>query len=453
MASGTGARRFRGMTLLTRSPLLAFRTAARAALVVAALVAPLSAQQPRYPTAWDPAHLERPDVKAALAHLETGFPAQVEEWIRIAQMPGKSGHEQQRGAYVRAEMEKQGLRVSVDSMGNVTGIRKGTGGGPTIVFAAHMDIVHSLETNTTVRRAGDTLHAPGIFDNSASVANMLATIRALDAARVVTKGDLVFVGTVQEELGLRGMDYWLKHNPRPDLLIAMDGGLGPVSYGALGIYWTRYRFKSAGAHTLRSRGQPTPVLAMAEAVQRIYALRPPALPNGAVINVGQVHGGEIFNGIPQDLFFTVDLRSPDPVLLDSLDRRITQIAREAAAREKVELVVEVEQKNGAGGTARMLEPARRHPLVQTAIDIQKQLDVDFGMPGAEEAIPSGSTDANIGVVMGIPSIAIGRSQGGNQHTLTEWAHWPSALQGTKLTLLLATTFGDGVRPVGPRFVP
>ncbi len=422
-------------------------------IVLAALtVAPLTAQQ-QHPTAWDPAYLNRPDVRAALDHLERGFPKQVDEWIRIAQMPGKSGHEQQRAAYLRAEMEKAGLRVSSDSIGNVTGVRTGTGGGPTIVFAAHMDIVHSLATNTTVRRAGDTLHAPGIFDNSSSVANMLASIRALNAAEIVTKGDLVFVGTVQEELGLRGMAYWLAHNPKPDLLIAMDGGLGAVSYGALGIYWTRYRFKSAGSHTLRSRGQPTPVLAMADAVQRIYKLQPAPLPNGAVINVGQVHGGEIFNGIPQDLFFTVDLRSPDPVLLDSLDRMITRIAQEAATREKVLLVVEAEQKNGAGGTERMLAPARAHPLVQTAIDIQKQLNVDFGMPGAAEALATGSTDANIGVVMGIPSIAIGRSQGGDQHTLTEWAHWPSALQGTKLTLLLATTFGDGVKPVAPRFVP
>ncbi|MFN7194316.1 MAG: hypothetical protein ACK5U4_22995, partial [Rhodospirillales bacterium] len=60
----------------------------------------------------------------------------------------------------------------------------------------------------------------------------------------------------------------------PDLLIAMDGGLGPVSYGALGIYWTRYKFTSEGAHTLQSRGKPTPVLAMADAVQRIYQLQP-----------------------------------------------------------------------------------------------------------------------------------------------------------------------------------
>jgi tripeptide aminopeptidase len=422
------------------------------ALLAALSAAPLSAQQ-SVPTAWDPAHLNRPDVKAALAHLEAGFPKQVDEWIHIAQMPGQSGHEQERGAYVRTEMEKAGLRVSVDSIGNVTGVRRGTGGGPTIVFAAHTDIVHPLGTNTTVRRAGDTLHAPGIFDNSASVANMLATIRALNAAKVVTKGDLIFIATVQEELGLRGMDYWFRHNPKPDLLIAMDGGLGPINYGALGIYWTRYRYKSAGAHTLRSRGQPTPVRALADAIQRIYAINPSPLPNGAVINVGQVHGGLIFNGIPQDLYFTVDLRSPNPTLLDSLDRQITRIARESAEREKVELVVEIEQKNGAGGTEAMLAGARRHPLVQTAIDIQRQLGVSVGMPGASEALATGSTDANIGVVLGVPSISIGRSYGGNQHTLTEWADWPSALQGTKLALLLATTFGDGIRPVPTGFVP
>lgn len=422
-----------------------------AVVLLAVMTGALSAQE-RYPSAWDPALLNRPDVRAALAQLEQGMPRQVDEWIHIAQMPGQPGFEQQRGAYVKAEMEKAGLRVSVDSMGNVTGVRRGTGGGPTIVFAAHMDIVFPKETNTSVRRNGDTLHAPGIFDNSASVANMLATIRALNAARIVTKGDLVFVGTVQEEVGLRGMAYWLANNPRPDLLIAMDGGLGPVNYGALGIYWTRYLYKAAGSHTLYSRGRPTPVRALASAIQGIYALEPAPLPNGAVINVGQVHGGEIFNGIPQDLYFTVDLRSSDPALLDSLDRSITRIARESAQREGVELVVEVEQKNGAGGTEAMLAGARRHPLVQTAIDIQRHLGVRFGMPGAAEALATGSTDANIGVVMGVPSISIGRSYGGNQHTLTEWAHWPSALEGTKLTLLLAATFGDGIRPVS-RVVP
>jgi len=384
-----------------------------------------------------PETASRSDIRTAVAFIDSNFPKQVDEWIRIARIQGKSGHEQERAALVRREMERAGLTVSTDSIGNVTGRRVGVGGGPTIVFAAHLDIVHPLGTNLEVTKAGDTLKAPGIFDNSASVANMLAVIRALNAAGVKTNGDLIFVATVQEELGLRGMDYWLEHNPRPDMLVAMDGGLGPVNYGALGIYWSKYHFKSDGSHTVTSRGKPTPVKALAAAVARIYALTPPSLPNGAVYNVGQVHGGEIFNGIPQELYFTMDLRSPDPVLLDSLDRTIDGIVADAARAEGVEWRREVVQRNGAGGTEAMLKERRQHPLVLTAIDTYRFVGIE--LPAGREAVATGSTDANVGVVRGIPSISIGRSYGGNQHTLSEWADWPSALKATKMVLLLATS--------------
>jgi acetylornithine deacetylase/succinyl-diaminopimelate desuccinylase-like protein len=392
---------------------------------------------------------ERRDVREALRRLETGFTAQVDEWIRIAQIQGKSQHEQARGALVRDVMQAEGLDVSTDSIGNVIGRRRGTGGGPTVVFAAHLDIVHPLGTDLTVRRAGDTLHAPGIFDNSASVANILAVIRALNAAGVRTTGDLIFIGTAQEELGLHGMSYWLDHNPRPDILIAMDGGLGPISYGALGIHWTKYHFKGAGSHTNTSRGKPTPVRALADAVARIYAKLPPPLPNGAVFNVGQVHGGEIFNGIPENLFFTTDLRSNDPVLLDSLDRAIDGHVAAAAQKEGVEWRKEIVTKERAGGTEAMLRERRAHPLVQTAIDVYRFVGVD--LPAGREAIATGSTDANAGVVRGVPSIAVGRSYGGDQHTLKEWAHWPSALPATKMVLLLAVAMGDA--PAERRVVP
>lgn len=404
--------------------------------------ASLSAQDVAYPTAWNPALLARADMKAAMARLDAGFEAHVAEWIALTQMPGLSRNESVRGAYIRRVMEAEGLRVTTDSIGNVTGVRRGTGGGPSVVIAVHMDVVHAPAVVGKVRQVGDTLHAPGVFDNTSGVANMLAMIRALNAAKVTTRGDLIFVATVQEEIGLKGMEYWLQRNVRPDLLIAIDGALGPINYGALGIYWTRYIYTSPGSHTLLSRGRPTPVKAMAQAIRDIYALEFGPLPNGAVINVGQVHGGVIFNGIPQELAFTVDLRSSDPVLLDSLDRRIERIVRESAAKEGVGLRIESETRNGAGGTEAMLAGARAHPLVQTAIDIHHALDISMGMPGATEAIPTGSTDANMGVVRKIPSISIGRSFGGGGHTLAEWAHWPSALPATKMALLLAVTMAD-----------
>jgi acetylornithine deacetylase/succinyl-diaminopimelate desuccinylase-like protein len=416
------------------------------------LVQPLAAQT--FPTSWNPELLKRADVKSAMAMLEQRFPSQVEEWVRIAEMPGKSRLEQQRGAYVKSVFEKEGLTVSVDSIGNVTGVRKGTGGGPTIVIAAHTDIVFPPETNTKVRRSGDTLFAPGVGDNTASVANMLSTLRVMNATKFVSKGDIIFIGTVQEELGLKGMDYWLAHNAKPDLLIVPDGAYGSVAYGALGIYWTKFVFTHPGAHTLSSRGIPTPVKAVAKAIDRLYQLQFDALPNGAVMNIGQIHGGNIFNAVPQELYFTVDLRSSDPALLDSLDRTITRITQEVAAEQKVGLRVEIEQKSGAGGTEKQLEGARAHPLVQTAVDINRALGMSPGMPGASEAVATGATDANPGVVRKIPSIAIGGSKANGAHQLTEFALASSALPSTKLLYLLTATFADGIKIVPPaKIVP
>ncbi len=412
-----------------------------------AAAAPLTAQS--YPTSWDPAIMQRHDVKAALDMIEARFPQQVDEWIRITEILGKSKLEQARGEYVKRVFEEEGLQVSVDSIGNVTGVRKGTGGGPVIAIAAHMDVVFPPGTNTKVRRVGDTLFAPGVGDNTASVANMLSVLRVMNATKFTSTGDFIFIGTVQEEIGLKGMEYWMDHNPAPDLIIVPDGQYGVVAYGALGIYWTKYVFTSPGAHTLASRGRPTPVRALSEAIARLYALELAPLPDGAVLNIGQVHGGEIFNSVPQELYFTVDLRSPNPVLLDSLDARITQIVQAVADSQKVGLRVEVDQKSRAGGTEAQLAGARAHPLVQTAIDINRALGISAGMPGAREAVPTGATDANIGVVRKIPSIAIGGSKATGAHQLTEHSLASSALPSTKLLYLLSATFADGVKIVPP----
>lgn len=432
------------MSTLSRTFL---RAAAFALAIATPISAPLAAQQ--FPTSWDPAILQRADVKAAMTRLEQQFPRQLAEWIRLAEIPSKSRLEQKRGEYVKAVFLKEGLKVSVDSIGNVTGVRKGTGGGPTIVIAAHTDIVFAPEVSTKVRQVGDTLFAPGIGDNTASVANMLATLRTMNATKFTSKGDIIFIATVQEELGLKGMEFWLQHNPKPDLLIVPDGTYGQVAYGALGIFWTRYVFTHPGAHTLASRGKPTPVKAVAEAINRLYALQFPALPDGAVMNIGQIHGGSIFNAVPQELYFTVDLRSTDPALLDSLDRTITRIVREVADTQKVGLRVEIEQKSGAGGTERQLADARMHPLVQTAVDINRALGMKAGMEGATEAVATGATDANPGVTRKIPSIAIGGSKALGAHQLTEYAIASSALPSTKLLYLLAATFADGVKIVPP----
>ncbi|HEX6748920.1 MAG TPA: M20/M25/M40 family metallo-hydrolase [Longimicrobium sp.] len=423
---------------MTRSHRLLTIAAAATALATSSVAAQQerAGAQPadeRYPTRWSPRTASAPAVRDALAWIEANFPAQVQEWVRITQIPAQSTHEQQRAAYVAEQMRAEGMEVSIDSIGNVTGRRRGEGGGPTIVFAPHMDTVHPMDTDVAVRVDGGILRAPGVFDNSASVADMLAVVRALNRARVRTRGDLVVVATVQEELGLRGMDWWLAHNPRPDMVVAVDGGLGPVSYGALGIYWTRYRFTGEGSHTNSSTGKPHPAHALADAIRSIYELRIPEGRGGAVYNVGMVGGGQVFNAIPQDVWFTVDLRSVNPALLDSLDAEINARVQRAAEANRVQWSKEQVQHQRAAGTEEMLRDRRAHPLVQTALDVHRFL----GIPTRAEA--SGSTDSNMAVTRGIPSISVGRARGGDQHTLGEWAERDTALPATKMLLLLAVS--------------
>jgi acetylornithine deacetylase/succinyl-diaminopimelate desuccinylase-like protein len=420
------------------------RRAAGAAVVVAAAVAWTGAQT-AYPTRLSEAVVARAEVRAALEFIDRHFDAQVAEWIRLTEVPAPSGQEAARAAYVRAELEKLGLTTQSDAMGNLWAVRKGLGGGPTIVFAAHLDTVFPLGTDITVKRRPDgTLHAPGVFDNTASVVNMLQAARAMEAARLRTRGDVVWLATVQEEVGLKGMYHWMgEHKGLADMLVALDSGLGPINYGALGIYWSRMKFTAAGAHTNNSRGQPNPARAAAQCITDIYTVPlPPAdAPVSAVYNVGGLMtAGNVVNAIPPEVTFTVDLRTVDKELIQSLDAAIVARCEAAAAAHKVAFVRESIQRSEPGGRPEQLADRRAHPLVQTAVDVLRYLGVE--LPRGREAIASGSTDANVGVVQGIPSIAVGRARGGDQHTLQEWSDIETAKVGTKQIVLLTAALSE-----------
>src|ERR1044071_4181291 len=89
--------------------------------------------------------------------------------------------------------------VERDAEGNVMGIRKGTGGGPLVAIAAHLDTVFPEGTDVHVKRQGTRLSAPGVGDDTRSLAVLLAIIRAMNAANVETTSDILFVGNVGEE--------------------------------------------------------------------------------------------------------------------------------------------------------------------------------------------------------------------------------------------------------------
>ena len=277
---------------------------------------------------------------------------------------------------------------------------------------------------------------------------MLQTIRAIKFAKARLKGDVVFVATVQEEVGLLGMRAYLKENrDKTGMLVAVDGGLGNISYGALGIKWIKFIYTGEGAHTNSSRGKPNPNRAVARAILDISQIPLPGPENesSAVCNVGMIGGGKVFNAVPQESWFTVDLRTTDAALLKTLDEKIEQLAENAARQEKVGFRQEMVSDEPAGGTESQLADRRKHPIVQTGVDVLSYLLKDEYPSMKVRAEASGSTDGNVGVEIGIPTIAVGRTFGKDQHTLRESAEIKPLFIGTKQLVLLAFSLA-GLEP-------
>ncbi|HXA50584.1 MAG TPA: M20/M25/M40 family metallo-hydrolase [Candidatus Acidoferrum sp.] len=407
----------------------------------------LLAAAPVFAQSWfQPSLLARPEVKKALESVDARADAIVTEWISLVEIPAPSTREQARAKFIRAEMEKLGLTdIRTDDISNVSGVRKGTGGGPTVVIAAHMDTVFPEGTDVKVKREGDILRAPGIGDDTSNLMATLEVFRALDRGDVKTKGDLIFLASVQEELGLLGAKHWLETSGyKPDLFIAADLSSNEVWYGAFRIDQLKFFYTSPGAHTLESRGAPSPAKAVAKAITALYQIPlPPIAPGLATfkvptINVGTLGGGTVFNAIPREAWFTVDLRSLDSATQDRLQTAVVSAARGAAEQEGVGF--RMERKMGIDYSRAKSEPERlNHPLVQTALATANH----FRKSGTPEIVPAdvGSTDANIAVSMGIPAVAVGATLEHMPHRLEEYAEASSIVPGIKalLSLAVATT--------------
>ena len=407
------------------------------ALALAAAV-PAAAQTNQF----SPALLDRPDVKLAMKSVDDRATAIVDEWIRLVEMPAPSTKEQARAAYIRAEMQKLGLTdIRVDDMSNVSGVRKGSGGGPAVVFAAHMDTVFPEGTPIKVTREGDILRAPGVGDDTSNLMAVLEMFRALNRGNVQTKGDLIFLASVQEELGLLGAKHWLESSGyKPDMFIAADVGANDVWYGALRITQFKFFYTSPGAHTMESRDGPSPSKAIARAITAIYNVDLPPVAEGLgtfklpVVNVGMLNGGTVVNAVPREAWFTVDLRSLDTPTQERLETAVTTVARKAADDGGVGF--RMEKKMSIDYTKALPKQQRlEHPLVQTALAVANH----FRKPGTPAIVPAdvGSTDANIAISMGIPAVAIGAVSERLPHRLEENADASSIVPGIKALISLA----------------
>jgi acetylornithine deacetylase/succinyl-diaminopimelate desuccinylase-like protein len=310
-----------------------------------------------------------------------------------------------------------------------------------------MDTVFAASVPRKVIREGGKLYCPGIGDDTSGLVTLIAAMQALHAAGIKLSGTLVFVGSVQEERRMQGARHlFAKSEIHPDMFVAVDNPLGEVWYGALRVTRLKLYYTSPGSHTLKSRGRPNPARAVARAIEQLYEIPLPPVELGLapwtvpVLNVGMIGGGTVPNAIPQEAWFTVDLRSQDTTLQQRLESEVLSVARAAAEREGVGFRMEKPAGEDVDfSKTRSPEARRADALVQTALDIQRYINAPHRN---DNPLDIGSTDANVAIGLGIPGIALGGPYYERQHTLDEVAEEASIVPGTKMLVLLAISLGE-----------
>ncbi|WP_235932437.1 M20/M25/M40 family metallo-hydrolase [Flagellimonas sediminis] len=363
-------------------------------------------------------------VKAAFEIIKGQMDQTTADLITLTEVLAPPFMEDEKGKVFAKMLEEAGIdSIWTDKVGNVIGLRKGTSGESGYVGVdAHLDVVFPEGTNVTVQKVGDTLKAPGIGDDTRALAMLISMLKAMNKADIKTEKDVLIVGSVGEEgLGdLRGMKYIFNESGLDiDSWIAIDGGsMGRISNAGLGSKRYKLEIKGKGGHSWGAFGLANPHHALGKAIdmfsEAAWAYTSGDIPKTS-FNVGRIGGGTSVNSIPFESWAEIDMRAIDPknldeiesILLNSVEKAITAYN---ASGVKGEVTYEM-TKIGDRPSGEL--PASL-PLVQRTMAATQYF-------GVVPSLGRGSTNINIPVSKGIPSVCIGRGgQGGGAHSLHEW---------------------------------
>ena len=385
-------------------------TRLRVASLVLTLATPLAAQTVPATNA---------TVKRALDRIKADNAWTLEQQQSICEIPAPPFKESVRGAEYKRRLEALGLTVRMDSIGNVIAARRGTGAGPTVMIAGHLDTVFPEGTDVKVKRDGTKMAGPGIGDDCRGLAVVLSVARAFQMEKVATTGTVIFVGNVGEEGpgNLRGVRHLFtrEYKGKIDYFISVDGtGLG-VTSRAVGSNRYRVAYKGPGGHSYGAFGMPNPIHALGRAIAGIADIQVPTSPK-ATFNVGIIEGGTSVNTISPSGSMDVDLRSESAKALSDLDAKFQAAVRGAvtaenarwpSSRVRISLKLDTIGIRPAGG-----QPDDA-PIVRAAVAAGKAL-------GFTAPTTASSTDANYPMSLGIPAITIdGGGDGQGAHATSE----------------------------------
>lgn len=358
----------------------------------------------------------------------------VEQAQRVQQIPAPTFHEAARAAYMAEQFAALGLQqIDQDAALNVYGCLPGADAAlPALMLVAHTDTVFSADTDLTTRVDDGLIYGPGLGDNSMGVAGLLGVAEFLRRNHITPPADVWFVATSREEgLGdLEGMKAAFERlRDRVGSVINIEGlAFGHIYHAGIAVRRLQITASAEGGHSWLHFGRPSAVHGICQLGARILALRPSVNPR-TTFNIGLIEGGQSINTIAPSATMWLDLRSEQARALDNLEREVrAQI--QALTTPDLQFSVKVVGERPAGALA------VDHPLVRGAL---AALDA----VGVRGTLETGSTDGNVSLAAGCPTVTIGVTRGGNAHRLDEYIETAPVSAGMKQLILLTLAAAAG----------
>lgn len=346
--------------------------------------------------------------------------------LELAQIPAPSNQEEKRAVFCKEWLEKQGAEgVYIDDALNVVYPVGCENGKPLLVFAAHSDVVFPDTEQLPLKVEDGYIYCPGIGDNTGNVVALLTAAKYIAVNKLVSPeyGVLLVINSGEEGLGnLKGCRRLLEqYGSRVKEFVAFDLGADKLYDRAVGSRRFRIEVRTQGGHSFGNFGRPNAIACLASVIKSLYQVQVPET-GRTTYNVGTISGGTSVNTIAQQAEMLYEFRSDDRDNLDYMQNQLDSILdryRSGGLDVSCQLV-------GNRPCGAVVDSVRQKEMVDRAAFAA------MTWFGAEPFRMAASTDCNIPLSMGIPSVCIGCLRGEGAHTRQEKVEISSLLPGLKL---------------------
>ncbi len=159
-------------------------------------------------------------------------------------------------AYIAGQLRMLGLKVEIDEIqpgrSNVVGVLRGQGRGRSLMLNGHTDTVGVTGMTAPFSAAirDNKLYGRGAFDMKASLAGMLAAVKALLDAGIKLAGDVLLAFVIDEEYGSLGTEAIVEKYQVDGAIVTEPTGLR-VCLAHRGFQWIDVEVIGRAAHGSR----------------------------------------------------------------------------------------------------------------------------------------------------------------------------------------------------------